>query len=360
MPDASLTIDGTEVLKKTSGEINLTNTNFVPNSSFMFRNKIINGNFDFWQRGTSHNTIGYGSVDRWRIYFNNTTQTISQGVFTNGQTEVPGNPKYYLSSSVVSSSGSSNQASFSQFIEDVRTFSGQTVTLSFWAKADSNLNMVSEFRQYFGTGGSPSTAVVSIGVTTYNLTTNWQKFTSTVSIPSISGKTIGTDSTHRLQLNFFLDAGSDMDSRTNSLGHQSGTFDIAQVQLEEGTVATPFEHRPIGIELSLCQRYFCITPATGVPVDSDNTSTYFATNVNWPGEMRAQPTLTYFGPSSGTIDLVEQWGGTNFTPTSTNFASAHSSIVTNKRTGVMYIITNASNNTSARTIGTIIHASAEL
>ena len=53
MPDASLTIDGVEVLKKTSGEINLTNTNFVPNSSFMFRNKIINGGMKISQRGTS-------------------------------------------------------------------------------------------------------------------------------------------------------------------------------------------------------------------------------------------------------------------------------------------------------------------
>ena len=54
----------------------------------------------------------------------------------------------------------------------------------------------------------------------------------------------------------FFDAGSNYNSRTDSLGQQSGTFDIAQVQLEEGSVATPFEVRPIGTELALCQRYY--------------------------------------------------------------------------------------------------------
>jgi hypothetical protein len=54
----------------------------------------------------------------------------------------------------------------------------------------------------------------------------------------------------------WFDAGSDFNARTDSLGQQSGTFDIAQVQIEPGPVATPFEQRPIGTELALCQRYF--------------------------------------------------------------------------------------------------------
>jgi hypothetical protein len=74
--------------------------------------------------------------------------------------------------------------------------------------------------------------------------------------PSISGKTLGTDNNSSLGLNIWFDAGSDYNSRTDSLGQQSGTFDIAQVQVEPGAVATTFERRPIGMELSLCQRYF--------------------------------------------------------------------------------------------------------
>ena len=95
------------------------------------------------------------------------------------------------------------------------------------------------------------------------LTTSWQKFTVTVNIPSISGKTLGSNNDDFLGLYFWLDAGSDYNSRTNSLGQQSGTFDIAQVQLEAGSVATPFEMRPIGTELALCQRYYQGNAADG-------------------------------------------------------------------------------------------------
>ena len=136
------------------------------------------------------------------------------------------------------------------------TLSDITSTLSFYGKADSSKNIAIEFRQDFGNGGTPSVSVQSIGVTTINLTTSWQKFTITVDVPSISGKTLGTDGDDNLQVIFWFDAGSDYNSNTNSLGNQSGTFDIAQVQLEEGSVATSFEQRPIGVEVDLCLRYY--------------------------------------------------------------------------------------------------------
>ena len=75
-------------------------------------------------------------------------------------------------------------------------------------------------------------------------------------MPSISGKTLGTDGDDRFVFSIFFDAGSNFDARTDTLGQQSGTFDIAQVQIEAGPVATPFERRPIGTELALCQRYY--------------------------------------------------------------------------------------------------------
>ena len=256
---------GNALLTESSGAVSLGST-VVPSSSMMFRNKIINGNFDIWQRGTSQTTSDYGSVDRWRPTHVGSTKTASQQAFTLGQTDVPGNPKYYLRHVVSSVAGSGNFCLIIHKIEGVTTLAGQTATLSFWAKADSNKNIATEFLQYFGTGGSPSALVNTIGVTTHNLTTSWQKFTATVAVPSISGKTLGSDGNDRLELNFWLEAGSDFNSRTNSLGNQSGTFDIAQVQLEEGPVATPFEQRPIGTELALCQRYFelIVIPGRGI------------------------------------------------------------------------------------------------
>lgn len=236
------------------------------NAPLVFRNKIINGGFDIWQRGTSQTSSGYGSDDRWNNANSGSTKTASQQTFTVGQTDVPGNPRYWSRTVVTTSAGSGNNCLKYQTIENVATLSGQTATLSFWAKADASKNIAVEFYQGFGTGGSPSSAVTGIGVTTCALTTTWKYFTVTVSIPSISGKTLGTNNDHGLSVNFWFDAGSSFNARTNSLGQQSGTFDIAQVQLEQGLSATPFEQRPIGMELSLCQRYFEIIQKQGFDV----------------------------------------------------------------------------------------------
>lgn len=225
-------------------------------SGLMFRNKLINGGFDIWQRGTSQTTAGYGSDDRWNNGHSGSTKTASRQTFTLGQTDVPGNPKYWARTVVTSVAGSGNYCLKQQAIESVATLAGQTATLSFWAKADASKNIAVEFVQQFGTGGSPSSAVASIGVTTLALTTSWQRFVVTVSIPSISGKTLGTANDDYLALVFWFDAGSSFNARTNSLGQQSGTFDIANVQVEAGSIATPFEQRPISTELSLCQRYY--------------------------------------------------------------------------------------------------------
>lgn len=296
----------------------LSNLDIVPNSSFMFRNKIINGNFDIWQRGTSQTSSGYGSADRWFNIHSGSTKTASQQAFNLGQTDVPGNSKYYLRHVVSSVAGDPNYCIAMQKIEGVDTLAGQTATLSFWAKADSNKNIATEFLQYFGTGGSPSTLVNTIGVTTHNLTTSWQKFTATVAVPSISGKTLGSNGDDRLELNFWFDAGSDYNSRTNSLGQQSGTFDIAQVQVEEGTVATPFEHRPIGMELSLCQRYYQksynIETAPGTATSTGTewltlpSSGRIATTTHYQTEMRDNATVKVYD-WAGTIDRVRITSG---------------------------------------------------
>jgi hypothetical protein len=276
-------------------------------SSFpSFRNRIINGNFDIWQRGTGPQTSnGYGSADRWRMDVVGSTKTASQQAFTLGQTDVPGNPKYYLRHIVSSVAGAGNLCYFFQKIEGVQTLAGQTATLSFWAKADSNKSIATELAQVFGTGGSPSSPVTSIGVTTHNLTTSWQKFTATVSIPSISGKTIGSDNNDWIGLYFWFDAGSDFNSRTNSLGNQSGTFDIAQVQVEEGTVATPFEHRPYGMELSLAQRFFQISQ-----MDNNISYRHTSAGVGVPQSCIFICTTMRAAPSSTITSSSDGFGGT--------------------------------------------------
>lgn len=226
------------------------------NRQLSFRNKIINGNFDIWQRGTSQTSAGYGSADRWNCFSIGSTKTASRQEFVVGQTEVPGNPRYFMRHVVNSVPGAGNYTIMLQRIESVHTFAGKTLTVSFWAKADSNKSIAVNFQQDFGTGGSPSPITLVIVPQKVALTTVWTKHVLSIAVPSIVDKTLGTDGNDYLQLNFWFEAGANFADRTDSLGQQSGTFDIAQVQVEGGEIATPFEERHIADELALCQRYY--------------------------------------------------------------------------------------------------------
>jgi hypothetical protein len=233
--------------------------NLPPVLQFGLKNYIINGNFDFWQRGTSLSIaaggIGY-LADRFLSQsIAGSTGVVSQQSFTLGQGVVPFEPTYFHRTVVTSVAGSGNGFRTQHKIESVRSLAGQTCTVSFWAKADSSKNIAIQFNQAFGSGGSPSATVVGIGSQLVALTSSWQQFKITIAIPSISGKTLGTNNNDALVLNIWYDAGSSF-TEAAGLGQQSGTFDIAQIQVEAGSYATSFDIRPPELELALCQRYY--------------------------------------------------------------------------------------------------------
>jgi hypothetical protein len=180
-----------------------------------------------------------------------------------------------------------------QKIEDVRTFSGQTVTVSFYAKADAVKNIAIEFYQDFGSGGSPSSRVY-ITPQKFALSTSWTKYTKTFTIPNIAGKTLGTNNSDHLTFQFFMDAGSDYNSRTSSMGNQSGTFEFSQVQVEEGSSATAFEEEPVGHNEAKCQRYYthALRAAGAGYATGVNQTARAITTVTFPTTMRAIPTIT--------------------------------------------------------------------
>lgn len=288
------------VARSASGNFDITSINNGPLAGF--RNAIINGNFDIWQRGTSFASPAANAytADRWEVFFNGTgaTRTISRQIFTAGQTDVPREPAYFarFAQSVAGSGATLNQ--FDQRIEDVRTFAGQQVTISFWAKAAANTilpNVV--LQQFFGSGGTPSATTNTTAGSSISITTAWQKFSYQVSIPSISGKTLGTDNNHSLivVLNMPVNA--------------TFTVDIAQVHLELGTVATSLERRPVGIELSLCQRYyesgslsFCWN--AGTPTDIKVTRAFIVTKRDTP-TVSGTGTLGTFASVTGTVDRIQ-------------------------------------------------------
>ncbi|MGE5495102.1 MAG: phage tail protein [Burkholderiales bacterium] len=271
-------------------------------------NLIINGNFDIWQRGTIQTSLGYGSDDRWFNTHLGSTKTHSRQAFTPGQTEVPGNPAYYSRTVVSSVTGELNYVTKQYVLEDVARYSGKTLTLSFWARAEAPKYIAIEFFQNFGSGGSST--VSGIGVTKLLITTIWKKYIVTVGIPSVYGKVIGSN--NFLKFNIWFDAGSGHNPRTDLLGHQSGTFDIAQVKLEEGNIATPFVPKTFAEELRDCQRYFEKSYDYDVAPGSENNYGNFAHGVcdvanriemfvNYATRKRIQPTIrfwSYYGEES--------------------------------------------------------------
>lgn len=255
------------------------------------KNKIINGDFGIWQRGTSFSTTSYGTyyADRYLGGTDGTgvTRTVSQQTFTPGTAPVAGYEGQYflrIDQSVAGSGAGYNV--LDQSIEDVRTFAGQTVTLSFWAKADSARTISTNIGQVFGSGGSAT--VEPIGSTSYNLTTSWARYSATVSMPSIAGKTIGTSS--RIYLRFSLPLNTTF------------TFDVWGVQLEAGSVATPFQTATGNkqAELAACQRYYQVFNRDNmVTTGAAITTAAACTGLQFLAEMRTAPTITLAGAGSG-------------------------------------------------------------
>ena len=248
------------------------------------KNKIINGDFGVWQRGTSFSNNTTGDVytaDRWVSQVNGTgTRTITQQTFTAGTAPVAGYEGTFFLRMGCSSSGTSTYFNIKQKIENVRTFAGQTVTVSFWAKASASLTTnFFGLTQDFGSGGS--TAVDTAG-TNLTFTTSYVRYTQTFTIPSISGKTIGTGSNLALAISF-----------------GSGTFtsfDIWGVQVEASSTASDFQTATGTLqgELAACQRYYVRYSSTDVFHSYANGMTTSTTvgyvTVPLPVEMRTAPT----------------------------------------------------------------------
>ena len=216
-------------------------------STHTHKNSLINCEFRIWQRGASFSPTALGktyTADRW-CYFNAASPanlTVSRQAFATGQSEVPNNPAYFVRA-LQGGSGSSSSHWLEQRVEDVRNLSGLDVVLSFWAKADAARTLPTRFVQNFGTGGTPS-AEVSTGAQNNSLTTTWTKFTHQLTLPSLSGKTIGGNENSYLSvlLSFPLST--------------TFTIDLANVQLELGKNATDLERRLLSHDMDLCQRYF--------------------------------------------------------------------------------------------------------
>ncbi len=286
------------------------------------KNKIINGDMSINQRNfTSSTTSGDYVFDRFRFAYTTGTVTASTQTFTPGAAPVAGyEASNFARIATTGQSASNAQSRFQQAIEDVRTFAGQTVTVSFWAKADTGTPKVfGYFGQNFGSGGSSFVDIYGSAVT---ISTSWARYSITVAIPSISGKTIGTGSL--LSVILWTSAGSGVATIGSAIGIQNATIDFWGVQAEAGSVATAFQTATGTLqgELAACQRYLPSVMAAGNTWLGYATATNNSyTQVSYPVQARVAPTGISVPSLAGNFTLFAASGGSG-TPTAINFDSA--------------------------------------
>jgi hypothetical protein len=294
-----------------------------------FRNRVINGNMVIDQRNAGAsvtidaNAIIY-VVDRW---YGRAQAT--DGVFTLQQdSSAPAGFTKSLKATVTTadaSIGSTQLYRIEQRIEGFNiadlgwgTASAQTVTLSFWVRS----SLTGTF------GGSVSNSAANrfypfgFAISAAN---TWEYKTIT-----ITGDTSGTwltDNGTGINISWSLGSGSDrlgtpgawvstqtqgVTGQTQLISTNGATFYITGVQLEAGSVATPFERRPYGTELALCQRYYeksyniDVAPGTVSDVGRVITRNVTADTFGFPSvkvdfkvTKRATPTVVRYSTNDG-------------------------------------------------------------
>jgi hypothetical protein len=255
------------------------------------QNPVLNSAFQIWQRGTSITNGGY-SADRWQAYGNG-NGTVSRQV-TGDTTNLP-NIQYCGRSQRTASSADTNPLYLAQNFETINSipFAGKTVTLSFYARKGANYSPTSNLLNIaLQTGTGTDQAFTGYTGTAYpinstvTLTTTWQRFTLT-----------GTLSSSLTELAIVYVA-----NVTGTAG-ANDYFEVTGVQLEVGSVATPFHTYAATIqgELAACQRYFyAMTSNSTGGYSSVGVGAYYSTTncyvTTWmPVEMRTQPTYSGTG-----------------------------------------------------------------
>jgi hypothetical protein len=276
------------------------------------KNKIINGDFSINQRAFTSSTVTGLNFDRFFSVTQGGVNTYSAQTFTPGAAPVAGyESTNFLQIVTTGQSAASDLALQAQRIEDVRTFAGQTFTVSFFAKAASGTPGLSvEPFQAFGIGGSANVLMQGQKVI---LSTSWARYSLTFNAPSISGKTIGPNNV--LTINMYVSAGSDRDARLDNLGNQNNTFQIWGVQVEAGDFATPFQTASGGsrqAELAMCQRYYFRALVDGagdrLGVGNVNSTTQGILYTQFPVQMRVAPTALEQSGTAGDYSFATSGG----------------------------------------------------
>jgi hypothetical protein len=214
-----------------------------------FRNYIANGGFDLWSHGTSQSASGMDSADLWDINMSPSgVAEFERIAFTPSQQNVPGNPTYHARMTITTSGViGTAKCSMVQSISPGHLLNGQVGVISFRAKADAAKPIMFSMDRIWDVAEITD----NIGTETFNLTTNWQRYYYTFPIPTTDGEPLESDiPAGSLRAHFIFEHGDQFPHI--GIGLQTGVFDIADIQFEQGSIYSEFERRPAIIEQLLC------------------------------------------------------------------------------------------------------------
>lgn len=247
-----------------------------PDKPLTNRNLIINGAMQIAQRATSVTSIttgDYRTADRWYIFVN------SLGTWTsNVESDVPTATEFRRSANLIcttadTSPAAGDELAIIQNIEGLNcqqikkgTANAESITVSFWVKSSNTGTFICELRDEDNTRQISKTYTI-------NAANTWEK--ETITFPPDTTGAFDNDANSSLRLFLWAGAGSNFTSGTlnssawassvnanrvvgqTNLGNRVGNYlAITGVQLEVGTVATPYEWRDYGEELRMCFRYY--------------------------------------------------------------------------------------------------------
>ena len=287
--------DGAAYLRQSAGWVNAASVS-------LGRNLIHNSTFQVQQRGQGSWTTSVYGPERWLLqYLAPESINVSLAAVTDTSRAHIGDEaaKWALAWAVT---GTPTGISYlTQKIEGVQRLSGKTVILSFWAQCNTAaLKIGANLAAIYGTGGSPSAGIWATGQSITTATT-WQRYSMTFVMPSVAGKTLGTNGDDYTQLSICFSNGM---ANVNFPGipQQSGTFFVWGVQLEIAqpgqTAPSPLERIEYGDDLRRCQRFYQITGiGCSGAVANATTANLF---VPFAVPMRANPTMAV----SGAVQIV--------------------------------------------------------
>ena len=283
--DGSLTIDGVNFSTLQVNGQNLPTAGPLSN-----RNLVINGAMQVSQRGTSESGLTDSPVYLVDRFSYRRQGSWGSNSFTMSQQSsgAPAGFTHFLrlaQSGTAAAPPTDTWCSLATYLEgnaiyqaNFGTSDAQPLTVSFYARA----SQAGTYCFSLQNGDADQSFVAENSVTT-----NWQRFT--VNIPARTTGTWATNNSLGFQMYWIVAADSN-GAQSGSTGWTAGnvrystsqletfastsgaTFDLCGVQLEVGTVATPFEHRSYGDELARCQRYYY--RITGSETSTSNVGLY--------------------------------------------------------------------------------------